>query len=283
MQSAYTTGTKLLSEEDFFEISGFIQQHYGIQLPFSKKKMLEARLQKRLKELNLPSFAAYFDYVFKEQGRAEYINMLDIITTNKTDFFREPSHFDYLNQTVLPELTNRKGKSENLSIWSSACSTGEEVYTLLITLEEFLQRSVHQTPYNILGTDLSTAVLKRAMKAVYPEERISGIPFQLKKKYFLRKPNADKPLAKIKPGYMSKVKFERFNLLKSFNTFSQKFDIIFCRNVLIYFNRTVQLQVVSNLVKHLNEGGYLFIGHSESLNSMELPIIQVKPTIYKKI
>lgn len=272
-----------LSMDDFKQVSAFIEEHYGIQLPTTKLKMVEARLQKRLKTLQINSFTAYFDHVFSENGYAEYKQMIDLITTNKTDFFREPAHFDFLTQEILPELLKQKNSDDPIRIWSSASSSGEEVYSTLITLEEYFLKIFKKHPYKILGTDLSEQVLKKAVTAVYDEDRIETLPLYLKKRYFQKNKNKDNALARIKPEFLKHVEFRRLNLLKAFVGVEQNYDIIFCRNVLIYFNRAVQETVITKLVAHLRPGGYLLIGHAESITNMKLPIVQVKPTMYKKI
>ncbi|HYF69521.1 MAG TPA: protein-glutamate O-methyltransferase CheR [Ohtaekwangia sp.] len=272
-----------LSMDDFLQVSAFIEEHYGIQLPITKLKMVEARLQKRLKALNVNSFTTYFDYVFSESGFAEYKNMIDLITTNKTDFFRETAHFEFLTQEVFPEILKRKAADDPIRIWSAASSSGEEVYSTLITLEEFFLKTFKKHPYKILGTDLSEQVLKQAVTAVYDEDRIEALPLHLKKRYFQRNKNKDNALARIKPDYLKHVEFKRLNLLKAFVGIEHNYDIIFCRNVLIYFNRVVQETVITKLVAHLSPGGYLLIGHAESITNMKLPLAQVRPTMYKKL
>lgn len=273
-----------LKEQEFLKISDYIQQHYGIQLPLTKQKMVEARLHKRLKACNIPTYKLYFDYVFSEKGRVEeYFYMIDLITTNKTDFFREPTHFDFLSNELLPALTSKKGKTEPVRIWSAACSSGEEVYSILITIEEFIFRTFERFRYKILGTDLSLQILKKAATAVYAEERITNLPSPIKKRYFLKSIGGPASQVKIKPDLLSAVEFKRLNLLKSFESVDKQFDIIFCRNVLIYFNKETQVLVISKLLERLVIGGFLFIGHSESLNQLNLPLRQVQPTVYQKI
>lgn len=272
-----------LQTEEFLYISKFIEQHYGIQLPISKKMMVEARLQKRLKALNIVTFQDYFDFVFAPEGSKEYQRMIDLLTTNKTDFFRESNHFDFLTEEVIPKLFKTKSPSESLRIWSAASSTGEEVYSILITLEEYFFHTLRKIPYSILGTDLSMQVLQKAAQGIYAEERIENIPLYIKKRYFLKNNDSENPKARIKPEFLKAVEFKRLNLLKEFQGIDFNYDIIFCRNVLIYFNREVQQEVVSKLASRLRTGGYLFIGHSESLTNMQLPLRQVKPTVYQKL
>lgn len=270
-----------LEDDDFFRLSAFIEEHYGIQLPITKRKMVEARLQKRLKALKVGSFAEYFDHAFSQNGRDEYGQMIDLITTNKTDFFREPSHFDFLTHEIFPGILKLKKADDPIRIWSAACSSGEEVYSLVITLEEFFQKTVNKHSYRIVGTDLSVSVLRKAITAVYDEERIGNLPLYVKKRYFLK--GKDNARAKVKSEYTKNVSFKRLNLLKPFFGIEQNQDIIFCRNVLIYFNRAVQEQVIAQLVGQLRIGGYLFVGHAESISNMRLPLLQVRPTMYKKI
>lgn len=283
MSTLTTSAIEKLQTEEFLYISEFVQEHYGIQLPVSKKMMVEARLQKRLKALNLVTFQEYFEFVFAPEGRDEYQKMIDLLTTNKTDFFRESNHFDFLNEEVLPKLIKTKSASESIKIWSAASSTGEEVYSILITLEEYFFRTLRKVPYSILGTDLSMQVLQKAAQGIYAEERTENIPLYIKKRYFLKNKDRENPKARIKPELLKAVEFKRLNLLKEFQGIEFNYDIIFCRNVLIYFNREVQQEVVSKLASRLKTGGYLFIGHSESLTNMQLPLRQIKPTVYQKI
>jgi len=280
MTTLAPTSIEKLQDEDFLQISAFIEEHYGIQLPVSKKMMVEARLQRRLKATNISTFGEYFSLVFSPEGRTEFQKMIDLITTNKTDFFRESNHFDFLSESVLPGLVREQ---DTINIWSSACSSGEEVYSILITLEEYFFRTLRSVPYSILGTDLSMQVLEKAARAIYDEDRLDNVPLYIKKRYFLKNKDRENPKARVKPDLLKSVAFKQLNLLKEIKGIDFNFDIIFCRNVLIYFNREVQQEVVSKLIRHLKPGGFLLIGHSESLNNMSLPVRQVKPTVYQKI
>lgn len=275
--------TEILETENFLQVSEYIQRHYGIQLPVTKKKMVEARLQKRLKALNLDSFKHYFEYVFGGENHAEYVQMIDLLTTNKTEFFRESAHFDFLSSVVLPEFLASNQGVEPMNIWSAAAATGEEVYSILITLEEYFYKGYSRCPYSIVGTDLSTQVLKKAVAAIYSEDKIASLPLTIKKRYFLKSKDRQNPRARIMPELLKHVEFKRLNLLEPYAGMQRKFDVIFCRNVLIYFDRTVQQRVITKLVDQINPDGYLFIGHAESLTNMQLPLKQIKPTIYKKI
>lgn len=275
-----------IATEDYRRLSDYIQSNYGIQLPDTKQRMVEARLQRRIKNLNLNSFKDYLDYVFSGEGEhTEYYHMVDFITTNKTDFFREPAHFEFMNKNWLPEMFRgpRDFSRDPLKIWSSACSSGEEIYTIAITLEEYKSSAFKLFNYNILGTDLSLRALQNASSGVYTEEKVEVMPLYLRKKYLLRSKGANDNRVVIKPTLKSNIRLKRFNLLKSYDAINDQFDLIFCRNVLIYFSKETQQEVVSNLIKKLKVGGYLFIGHAESLTNLQLPVVQIKPTIYKKI
>jgi len=271
-----------LSDRDFARISNFILEEYGIKLPPVKKVMLESRLQKRLKSLNISSFKTYVDYLFTAEGqRNEVVQMMDVVSTNKTDFFREKAHFDLLSESILPELYH-KIKYRNLKIWSAGCSSGEEAYTLAIVLSEFAEKTCG-FGFSIFATDISTKMLKLAEEAIYKVERVEEIPFQLKRKYFLKGKNAAENKVRITPSLRCKVNFERLNLISRNYGIREKFDIIFCRNVLIYFNRNTQEYILNKLCSNLNNNGYLFLGHSESITGLKLPLAHIKPTVYQKL
>lgn len=270
-----------LSQNEFHKLSALVFKECGINLPIAKKVMLESRLNKRLRTLKIGSFGAYLNLLTSEAGMAqELINMIDVVTTNKTDFFREPHHFTFLQENILPKLAHKKS---SIKLWSAACSSGEEPYTLAMILENFAS-STHGFSYHILGSDISTVMLQKAATAVYAMDRVDCIPQEFKKKYLLRSKDTDTPTVRIVPSIRNKVKFARINFMDAVLSVPDgMFDIIFCRNVLIYFDRKTQLEVIRKLIDNLAPGGYLFIGHSESLHQVDLPLIQEKPTIYKKI
>lgn len=273
-----------LSEDQFLRLQEFIEGELGIRMPSVKKVMLESRLQKRLRLLRIPDFESYLNLAFSEQERAgELIHLIDVVTTNKTDFFREPDHFDILSRRLLPEMfyTEGVGKREAMQVWSAASSTGEEPYTLAIVLEEFA-REQKEFKYRVLGTDISTRVLEAGRKAIYPEERVGPISEELRKRYLLRSRDSGKRLVRIKPQLRKQVSFQRQNLMDDRYDIRQSFDVIFCRNVIIYFERPNQERILTRLVRHLRPGGYLFLGHSETLAGMNLGLSSVAPTVYRK-
>ncbi|MBF0414481.1 MAG: chemotaxis protein CheR [Magnetococcales bacterium] len=275
-----------LSDKDFNRLAKFIQSECGIQMPPSKKSLVTARLQKRLRLLKMDSFTEYVDWVLDPSAAGqELINFIDIITTNKTDFFREPGHFDYMTKEALPELLRRQqaGLRRPVQIWSAPCSTGEEPYTMAIVLLEFAANQ-RLTPYKaqILGTDLSTRALKHAQDAIYDMDRVATLPTAIKKKYMLRGRDPAKPKVRMGQELRQMVRFQHLNFMDATYNVTQTMDIIFCRNCLIYFDRPTTEAIVNKLCRHLAPEGYFFVGHSETLNNLKVPLVQVAPTIYQR-
>jgi len=244
--------------------------------------MLESRLSKRLRLLNIASYKEYIQFVTSAEGiENELIHMIDVVTTNKTDFFREPHHFDFLKDVLLPEFSQEEKNRRPYSVWSAACSTGEEPYTLAMVLQDYAFQN-QGFSYSILATDISTQVLQKAKAAIYNPDRVIDIPLAVKQRYLLKSKNSEKPTVRIVSGLRDKVDYRHLNLMDSQLNVEGDLDIIFCRNVLIYFDRKTQLEVVDKLIQKLRPGGYLFIGHSESLHQFNLPIKQVRPTVFIK-
>jgi chemotaxis protein methyltransferase CheR len=274
----------MLSEKDFRRLSELIQSSSGIKMPNPKRIMLESRLRKRLKELGMKSFRTYCDYLFSPEGRKqELVSMLDVVTTNKTDFFREPRHFDYLAQAAVPELVRTCGAGirRQLVVWSAGCSTGEEPYTIAMVLNEFMKKqpAFH---FMVLATDISTKVLNKAMRGVYEQERIETVPGALKKKYFMKSRDPKKHIVRIVPELRAAVRFRRLNFMDGDFGMREPMDIIFCRNVIIYFDKPTQERLLNRLCKHLIPGGYIFMGHSETLSGLNVPLVSVGHMVYRK-
>jgi chemotaxis protein methyltransferase CheR len=273
----------VLKDKEFQRFSAFIYDEVGIKMPMAKKTMLEARLQKRLKALEMKTFEEYADYVFSEPGRREeLIHLIDVVTTNKTDFFREPAHFDYLVKHALPSLIDEReaGYRTPCRIWSAGCSTGEEPYTLSMVLSEFMAQ--HQGfRASILATDISTAVLDKARNAIYGEDRVDTIPLHMKKKYLLRSKDRRSALVRVAPQLRALVHFKRLNFMEDFGL-QEQMDIIFCRNVIIYFDKQTQERLLNKFTRQLVRGGYLFLGHSETLNGLDVNLTPVASTVYRK-
>ncbi|MBF0153884.1 MAG: chemotaxis protein CheR [Magnetococcales bacterium] len=279
-----SSGAHGLSDKDFKRLSDFIYQQAGILMPASKKTMLTARIQKRLRTLHMHSFSEYVELVLDPQQKGEeLVNFIDAVTTNKTDFFREPNHFEYLKGTVLPELvrTAGAGTQRRLMVWSAACSTGEEPYTLAMVIREFGETVTKNFNANILATDLSTKVLKKASLGVYEMEKVAPVSMHLKKKYMLKNKNPHKPMVKMGQELRSMIRFQQLNFMDADYGLKERIDVIFCRNAIIYFDRPTTQAIVNKFCRHLLPGGYLFVGHSETLNNLKVPLVQVAPTIYQ--
>jgi chemotaxis protein methyltransferase CheR len=267
-----------LSERDFDRFSRLIYSVCGIRLLPHKKTMLEVRLRKRLRILGMQTYGEYGDYVFSVKGMQQELScLIDEVTTNKTDFFREPAHFDFLLQSALPQLYHSgAGRGRPLIVWSAGCSSGEEPYTIGMILSEFAD-TAPGCRFIVLGTDISNKVLEKARLGVYPLERAEPIPHRLKKKYLLRSRDPEKNQVRIAPELRTRVLFRHLNFMTD-----EPADAIFCRNVIIYFDRQTQEGLLGRLCSHLRPNGFLFMGHSETLNGMNLPLIQVAPAVYRK-
>jgi len=271
-----------MSDNEFNKLSRFVTNGYGIKLPVVKKIMVEARLLKRLKVLNLDSYSSYLDIVFNsKENNGELKHMIDALTTNKTDFFREPVHFDFLKQSVLPGYL-KKRSNEPIKVWSAGCSSGEEPYTIAMSISDF-SRNNQPLDYRILGSDLSSRILKMAKNAVYTEPKTADIPEYLKKKYMVKSKNPEENTLEFIPEIRSKVIFHRLNFMDDAYGILTRFDLVFCRNVLIYFEKEVQERIINKICNYIKPGGTFLLGHSESIMNMSVPLEQIKPTIFRKI
>ena len=268
-----------MNDYEFKKLSAFIYINYGINIPDAKKIILESRLQKRLKALNLTSYKKYIERILDKEENEEIVKMIDLVSTNKTDFFREKAHFDFLSNVILPEISENKC----IKIWSAASSSGEEVYSIAITIQEYLEKKRKKLNYSILGTDISSEMLQKGSIGIFNKDRISHLPIALVKKYFLKSKNIHNPLIRVNLELRNKVMFLRHNLIGDNYPGASGFDIIFCRNVLIYFDRPTQQKIILKLLNKLKTGGYLFLGHSESILGMNIPLKQLAHTTYQKV
>jgi chemotaxis protein methyltransferase CheR len=267
----------VLEQEEYQRFCTLIYNESGIALGNQKHSLLASRLSKRLRDLGLGSFTEYYENVTKDSTGEEFTRMLDLISTNKTDFFREPKHFDFLRDRIIPELASAK----RIRIWSSACSSGEEPYTIAMTLYDGIQ-STAQWDIKILASDLSTRVLAKAASGMYDEERVRSVPPETVKRHFLRGHGESAGLIKVKPHLADMIQFQHMNLMDDRFPIKTPLDLIFCRNVMIYFDRETQETLVNKFHHYLKSGGHLFIGHSESLQWVKHPFETVAPTIYRK-
>jgi len=273
-----------LTEREFEKFKKLIYEKSGINLTNQKKELLKSRLAKRLRVLDITGFSDYYKYLINnDPDGSELVLMLDCISTNKTGFFRENQHFEYLRNTILPELVvNKRAKGEHtFRVWSAGCSSGEEPYTLAIILSEFLNPVVSWDA-KILATDISTKVLSKAKEGVYEKEKVKTIPPNLLQKYFEKEADNGTVRFHVKSLLKNLVVFSRFNLMEDIYPFKRYFDIIFCRNVMIYFDKQIQGKITNKFYEHLADGGYFLVGHSESLSGVKTNFHYIRPTIYKK-
>ncbi len=260
-----------MSDRDFRRFRELIYEQCGINLVPAKKTMLTSRLRKRLRALNMESFGQYFDHVSSLKGKTgELVHMLDAVSTNKTDFFRESKHFDYLMKEALPRMVRsgywRPGR--RLNIWSAGCSSGEEPYTITMVLADFVSGK-RAWDFSVLATDISTRVLEKAKKGIYPEDATEPVPPPLKRRYMMRGNGSQKGLCRVVPELRNHLQFRRINLNDGRNFgIRTRMDIIFCRNVIIYFDRETQKKLFEKFYAQIVPGGYLFIGHSETLHGI---------------
>jgi chemotaxis protein methyltransferase CheR len=271
-----------ISNADFGRLRSLIYAQSGISLNADKKTMLELRIKRRLRSLDLNSFAEYCEYLFGPHGqKEEIVHLLDVVSTNKTDFFREPEHFEFLVQKAIPDLMARNDSGRPLLIWSAGCSTGEEPYTLAMMLNECVPNHPGLR-FRVLATDISNTVLAKAGRGVYPGEVVAPVPPELRRKYFLRSRDRDSKLLRVVPELRQLVEFRRLNFMDANFGLSQKADVIFCRNVIIYFDRPTQEKIIQKLAAQLVPGGYAFVGHSETLHDMDVPLVPIAPALYRK-
>lgn len=272
----------VLSENIFKKLGSFIQSECGIKMPPGKRLMVQSRLMKRLRALEISSFEEYWAFIQSTEDKDEVINLINAVSTNKTDFFREPDHFKYLIDTVLPELIKNRPSEirEPFKFWSAGCSTGEEPYTLAMVLSDFAEKN-RSFKFKILATDISTKVIEHGRIAIYSKERIDPIPMKMKQKYLLKSKDPANKVVRIIPKLRSKVIFRRLNFLDNFRL-KEKVEVIFCRNVVIYFDRDIQKKLVEKFYEQLIPGGFLFMGHSETINGLNTKFKTVAPTVYQK-
>lgn len=272
-----------LSQADFRRLAAFIHGYSGIKMPPAKKTMVEGRLRRRLRATASDTLADYCRFVFEEGGLdREAVHLIDAVTTNKTDFFREADHFRFLTDHVVPKLAARRlvSASTPLKAWSAACSVGAEPYTLAMVLSE-IARTTQGFHAQILATDICTDVLETALLAIYPEAMIEPVPLELRRRYLLRARAGAR--VRMAPEIRRMVQFGRVNLIEPPYPVDQDMHVIFCRNILIYFDKATQRRVLEQLCQHLRPGGFLVIGHSESLTGFGLPVQPVAATVFERI
>ena len=272
--------TVSLSDAEFDRVRRFIEQNVGIKLPYSKKILVESRLQKIIRQKGFDSFQPYLDMAIGKKAIAsETIRLVDQITTNKTDFFREADHFEFLKNDLMA-MAQRTPNMPMIKVWCAACSSGEEPYTIAMVLNQLKLQGVIPD-FHITATDISHSILQAAVKAEYNVARIGGIPHDLRRKYLLKHKDPTVKTVRIVKSLRDKVSFGVFNLLSSNFNEAKRFDAIFCRNVYIYFDRPTQESVTRKLLTNLKGDGTLYLGHSETLNGLNLSVKPVSNAVYK--
>ncbi|MBF0525189.1 MAG: protein-glutamate O-methyltransferase [Deltaproteobacteria bacterium] len=275
-----------MSDREFKRLRDLIYDKCGINLQPVKKTMLTMRLLKRLRALGMESFTEYFDYLCHAQGNwEELVQMLDVVTTNKTEFFRESVHFDFLSNEALPTLVQagNVGPKKRLEVWSAGCSTGQEPYTLAMVLSKYFEQYKVGT-FSILATDISTRVLAIAQKGIYLEKEADPVPLSLKRKYLMRGKGVNTGSCRVAPEIRRPIRFQRHNLVDCRNFgIRTPMDLIFCRNVVIYFDRPTQISLFEKFYGQLAPGGYLFVGHSENLHGINSRFVPVASSVYRKL
>lgn len=271
-----------ITDEEFKLFERLVYQEIGIKLRENRKDLLSGRLQKTLIKLNFKNFSDYYDFLIEDKTGKHLSDLVDSLTTNHTFFYRESGHFDYMIKKVLPDIEDiiKQEGNNDLRIWCSACSTGEEAYTLMMVLMEYFGKSYYLWKSGILATDISEKALNIAEKGIYLKEQIKNLPEDYKNKYFLK---LDEDKYKILEKVKKEVTIRRFNLNNENYPFKKQFHIIFCRNVMIYFDLAKRRELVRKLSQNLVKGGYLFISHSETLSNVSSNFKSVHPAVYKKI
>jgi len=267
-----------ISEKEFKQLSEYIKANYGINLKAEKQTLLTGRLSNVLAEKNFVSFAEYFDYLVADKTGDAVVTLIDKITTNHTFFMREADHFSFFKEQVLPNIAGNS-KDKDLRVWSAGCSSGEEPYTLAMIMDEFFGVDKKWWDTKILATDISGKVLDIAMKGTYNNEGITMIPLHWKLNYFEKLGNEKSVLI---PKIRNEVIYRKFNLMDKCYPFKKKFHVIFCRNVMIYFDNKTKVELVKKFYDSTEPGGYLFIGHSESLSRNETEYKYIMPAVYRK-
>jgi len=264
----------VLSQREFDQITDLAYRTCGIDLKNGKQQLVQARLSRKIRQGKFGSFRQYYEHVVADTTGEELIALLDALTTNFTSFLREAAHFDFLRKTIVPGL---KGE---IRTWSAACSTGEEPYTVAFSLLEELGMAA-ASRIHILASDISSRALAAAARAAYEAERFKAVPEDWLRKYLLRGSDRSEGWFRVKPAIRGMVEFRRLNLMEPFRP-AQPFHAIFCRNVMIYFDKETQGQLVNRFASCLEPGGYLLIGHSESLTGLKHPYSYVKPAVYRR-
>ncbi|HMA99634.1 MAG TPA: protein-glutamate O-methyltransferase CheR [Spirochaetota bacterium] len=266
-----------LKDGEFRKIAALIKERFGINLTASKKALVAGRLNKLIKNLGFKNFTQYLDYLENSRDSKDLLALIDKISTNHSYFYREKEHFIYLRDTLLPEIT-AQFSGEEIRIWCAGCAGGEEAYTLAMVIDDFFNSTGINKEFKILATDISVQALAAAVKGVYPAGRVKSLSPSYKNRYF----HKDDNMYIIKKDLKRHILFKRLNFINRTFPFKNRFHLIFCRNVMIYFDQPTRTELVSKFYRQLMVNGYFFIGHSETVDRNTCPFRYIKPTIYKK-
>jgi chemotaxis protein methyltransferase CheR len=271
-----------MTDREFRQLRELVYERLGINLTEKKRSMLIGRLQKLLRTSGFKNFQDYYEYLVNDSSMTAMTELINRVTTNYSFFYRGKSHFEYFVQVALPEVVEslNKRNSRDLRIWTAGCSTGEEPYMLIMLLREFFGNEYGLWDGGILATDISEKVLTFALQGIYPEERTKEVPVHLKNKYLKK---LDDGQIKIKDSIKREVIFRKFNLKNNHYPFKKPFQIIFCRNVMIYFDKQTRDALLRRFYENTESGGYLFIGHSETLGREQNLYKYIMPAVYKRL
>ncbi|MBN2712806.1 MAG: protein-glutamate O-methyltransferase CheR [Planctomycetes bacterium] len=270
-----------LTDREYCEIRDLVYDNFGINLTDKKRSLIVGRLQKVVRTLGLNSIAEYVEHVKSDKSGQALVELVNRISTNHTFFYREADHFDFFSQRTLPEAVAacQKENSKDIRVWCAGCSTGEEPYMLVMLMMEFFGSDYDKWDAGLLSTDISMNALRLAQVGTYSPERMTNLPEVYKRKYFKQQLSGDwSVIDRVK----KELTLRQFNLMNKTFPFKKKFHAIFCRNVMIYFDRPTRMALVEKFYEHTRPGGYLFIGHSESLGRNECPYDYIQPAVYRK-
>lgn len=268
----------IITDKEFELISSYIKSNYGMSLSSGKKSLVDSRLRKILNQKGFTNFTQYYNYLISDQTGQASMDFIDKMTTNHTFFMRETDHFDYLSKVVLPQI-EASYKDNDIRLWCAGCSSGEESYTLQMILTDYFATKPNWNT-DILATDISNTVLKKAIQGVYNKKRIEPLSELWKNKYF---EEYDSNNVQVSKQIKDKIIYRKFNLMETVFPFKRKFQVIFCRNVMIYFDNETRTELVRKFYNASEKGAYLFVGHSETLNNIDTEYEYVMPAIYRKV
>ena len=271
---------KNITDDEFERIRSFIKKKLGINLSNEKKSLIHSRLGSTIHEKGFDGFTQYFDYLLQDKTGEALVHFVDKVTTNHTYFMRETEHFDYFRDTVLPYIYEEHSQYNDLRLWCAGCSSGEESYTLQMIIQDFFKIKPNNWNTEILATDISTTVLKKAIRGVYPIESVKNLPRHWVNDYL---EVADKEHMRVQEKIKKLITYRKFNLMEEKFPFKKLFQTIFCRNVMIYFDSATREQLVNKFYNATASGGYLFVGHSESLHNTNTDYKYIKPAVYRKL